>query len=82
MSVGIPTHLHGLVADGLFLERVYFIVIPKVNLRPLAEFYRVLVLKNEGLYITKFGSNIYETILLPTKCRVHGTLSIPVYWVI
>jgi hypothetical protein len=45
-------HLHALVADGLFLESGYFFVMPKVDLRPLREIFRALVLKmlkKEGL---------------------------------
>ncbi len=38
-------HLHALVADGLFLESGYFFVMPKVDLRPLREIFRCLVLK-------------------------------------
>lgn len=46
------SHLHALVADGLFLESGYFFVMPKVDLRPLREIFRALVLKmlkKEGL---------------------------------
>ena len=45
-------HLHALVADGLFTESGYFYVMPKVDLRPLAEMFRASVLKmlqKEGL---------------------------------
>ena len=45
-------HLHGLVADGLFLESGYFFVMPKVDLRRLRELFRAHVLKmlkKEGL---------------------------------
>jgi hypothetical protein len=45
-------HLHALVADGLFLESGYFFVMPKVDLRPLRELFRIHVLKmlkKEGL---------------------------------
>gem|GEM_PF-2452045 len=45
-------HLHALVADGLFLESGYFFVMPKADLRPLAELFRAHVLKmlkKEGL---------------------------------
>jgi ribosomal protein S27E len=38
-------HLHALVADGLFSESGYFYVMPKVDLRPLAELFRASVLK-------------------------------------
>lgn len=38
-------HLHALVADGLFTESGYFYVMPKVDLRPLAELFRASVLK-------------------------------------
>lgn len=38
-------HLHALVADGLFTENGFFYVMPKVDLRPLAELYRASVLK-------------------------------------
>lgn len=38
-------HLHALVANGLFLESGYFFVMPKVDLRPLREIFRALVLK-------------------------------------
>jgi hypothetical protein len=38
-------HVHALVADGLFTESGYFYVIPKVDLRPLAELFRASVLK-------------------------------------
>jgi len=38
-------HLHTLVADGLFTESGYFYVMPKVDLRPLAELFRASVLK-------------------------------------
>jgi hypothetical protein len=38
-------HLHALVADGLFTESGYFYVMPKVDLRPLAELFRAAVLK-------------------------------------
>jgi len=38
-------HLHALVADGLFTESGYFYVMPKVDLRPLAEIFRASVLK-------------------------------------
>ena len=37
------SHLHALVADGLFLESGYFFVMPKVDLRPLREIFRALV---------------------------------------
>jgi hypothetical protein len=39
------SHLHALVADGLFLQRGYFFVIPKVDIRPLSEIFRAYVLK-------------------------------------
>lgn len=38
-------HLHALAADGLFTESGYFYVMPKVDLRPLAEIFRASVLK-------------------------------------
>jgi hypothetical protein len=38
-------HVHALVADGLFTEIGYFYVMPKVAIRPLAEFFRASVLK-------------------------------------
>ena len=50
-------HLHALVADGLFLESGYFFVMPKVNLRQLAELFRAHVLKmlkKEGLIDDSF----------------------------
>ncbi len=54
-------HLHALVADGLFLESGYFFVMPKVDLRPLREIFRALVLKmleKEGLIDDTFISMI------------------------
>lgn len=56
-------HLHALVADGLFLERGYFFVMPKVNLRPLAELFRAHVLKmlkKEGLVDDDFITMILK----------------------
>ena len=50
-------HLHGLVADGLFTESGYFYVMPKVDIRPLAELFRANVLnmlKKEGLIDDSF----------------------------
>lgn len=38
-------HVHALVADGLFTESGNFYVMPKVDLRPLAELFRASVLK-------------------------------------
>ncbi len=38
-------HLHALVTDGLFTESGFFYVMPKVDLRPLAELFRASVLK-------------------------------------
>ena len=38
-------HIHSLVADGLFTENGVFHVMPKADLRPLAELYRAHVLK-------------------------------------
>ncbi len=38
-------HLHALVADCLFLESGCFFVMPKADLRPLAELFRAHVLK-------------------------------------
>jgi hypothetical protein len=38
-------HLHALVADGFFLESGCFFVMPKADLRPLAELFRTHVLK-------------------------------------
>ncbi len=60
-------HLHALVADGLFLDSGYFYVMPKVDIRRCAEFFRAFVLKmlkKEGLIddafikmIMKWGHN-------------------------
>jgi hypothetical protein len=38
-------HLHALVADGLFTETRLFYVMPRVDIRPLAELFRASVLK-------------------------------------
>jgi len=38
-------HLHALVADGLFTESGYFYVMPKVDIKRLAELFRASVLK-------------------------------------
>ncbi len=56
-------HLHGLVADGLFLESGYFFVMPKVDLRPLRELFRAYVLKmlkKEGLIDDAFKTMIMK----------------------
>ncbi len=56
-------HLHALVADGLFLESGYFFVMPKVDLRPLRELFRVYVLKmlkKEGLIDDTFVQMILK----------------------
>ncbi|HKJ64311.1 MAG TPA: transposase [Desulfopila sp.] len=56
-------HVHALVADGLFLESGYFFVMPKVNLRPLAELFRAHVLKmlkKEGLVGDDFMTMILK----------------------
>lgn len=56
-------HLHALVADGLFLESGYFFVMPRVNLHPLAEFFRAHVLKmlkKEGLIDDTFITMIMK----------------------
>ncbi|MCP3955925.1 MAG: transposase, partial [Desulfobacterales bacterium] len=56
-------HLHALVADGLFLESGYFFVMPKVDLRPLRELFRVYVLKmlkKEGLIDDSFVQMILK----------------------
>jgi hypothetical protein len=34
-------HVHALVTDGLFTESGYFYVMPKMDLRPLAELFNV-----------------------------------------
>ncbi len=50
-------HLHALVANGLFLESGNFFVMPKVDLRPLRELFRVhmlKLLKKEGLINDSF----------------------------
>jgi hypothetical protein len=39
------SHLHALVADGLFLQSGYFFVMPKVDIRPLSDIFRAYVLK-------------------------------------
>jgi hypothetical protein len=44
-------HVHALVADGLFTESGFFYVVPRVDIRPLAEIFRASVLqmlKDEG----------------------------------
>ncbi|MEE4164456.1 MAG: transposase [Desulfocapsaceae bacterium] len=51
------------MADGLFLESGYFFVMPKVNLRPLAELFRAHVLKmlkKEGLIDDTFINMILK----------------------
>ncbi len=56
-------HLHALVADGLFLESGYFFVMPKADLRPLAELFRAHVLKmlkKEGLIDDTFITMIMK----------------------
>jgi hypothetical protein len=56
-------HLHALVADGLFLESGYFFVMPKADLRPLAELFRAHVLKmlkKKGLIDDAFISMIMK----------------------
>jgi hypothetical protein len=56
-------HLHALVADGLFLESGYFFVMPKADLRPLAELFRphvLKMLKKKGLIDDAFISMIMK----------------------
>jgi len=50
--MGYNSHLHALVADGLFMESGMFYVAPRLSTRPLEELFRVRVIKmlvEEGL---------------------------------
>jgi hypothetical protein len=38
-------HLHVLLADGLFQEHSIFYLMPKIDIKPLAELFRINVLK-------------------------------------
>jgi hypothetical protein len=38
-------HIHALVADGLFMDNGTFYVMPKVDLKPLAELFRANILR-------------------------------------
>jgi len=56
-------HLHAIVADGLFTKSGVFCVMPKADLKPLAEVFRANVpkmLKKEGKITDGLMNNLME----------------------
>ena len=54
-------HLHALVADGLFTSSGAFHVMPKVDLAPLEQHFRVRLIRmlvNEGLLAEEMGRKL------------------------